>query len=58
MWEYILDVIKGKSIKEIEDQFNTLGAEGWEIINYGEKKPAKFGDDWEFTVIMKRQNSN
>ena len=58
MWEYKLNVIRGSHIKNIEDQFNELGTEGWEIINYGERKPAKFGDEWEFTVIMKRQKLN
>lgn len=57
MWEYSLNVIKGTCIDEIENQFNELGTDGWEMINYAERKPTKFGDDWEFTVIMKKRKN-
>ena len=53
-WEYDRIEIKFKLIKELVDELNKLGADGWEIIHYEEKKPKKFGDNYEVIIIVKQ----
>jgi hypothetical protein len=53
-WEYDRVEIKFKLVKDLIDELNILGADDWEIIHYEEKKPKKFGDDYESIIIVKR----
>jgi hypothetical protein len=53
-WEYDRKIIEFKSVKELIDELNTFGADGWEIINYEETKPKKFGEKRECIVVAKR----
>jgi hypothetical protein len=53
-WEYDRIEVKFKLVQELIDELNKLGANGWEIIHYEEKKPKKFGDNYETIVIVKR----
>ena len=54
MWEYDRKIIEFKTVKELLDELNTLGADSWEIINYEETKPKKFGEKRESIIIVKR----
>ena len=54
MWEYDRKIIEFKTVKELLDELNTLGADNWEIINYEETKPKKFGEKRETIVVVKR----
>jgi hypothetical protein len=54
MWEYNRFEVKYKSINELIEGLNKLGAENWEVFYYVEKKSEKFGDDSICTVITKR----
>ncbi len=60
-WEYlILDskdvrragVFKGRDRKEINDYLNTLGAEGWEIVNLDFRE---LDGRFEFSGVAKRE---
>ena len=55
IWEYDRKLIKFKLVQELLDELNTLGANGWEIIYYEEKKPKKFGDVFESIVLLKKE---
>ena len=50
-WEYDRKIIEFKTVKELLDELNTLGDSGWEIINYEETKPKKFGEKRETIEI-------
>jgi len=53
-WEYDRRKIEfGKTI-DLVNELNALGADDWEIINYEEKKPEKFGGKYESIIIIKR----
>ena len=58
MWEYDRKVIEFKTVKELLDELNTLGANGWEIINYEETKPKKFGEKRECFILVKKMKTN
>jgi len=57
MWEYDRKIIEFRTVKELLDELNTLGANGWEIINYEETKPKKFGEKRESIVLIKKEKS-
>lgn len=57
MWKYERKVIKFELVRELLDKLNELGADGWEVINYEEKKPSKFGDNYETIVLLKKKKS-
>ena len=57
MWEYDRLKIVFEKVQELLDKLNTLGADGWEIIYYEEKKPAKVGDKYESIVLFKKEKS-
>jgi len=58
MWEYNRIEIKFQLFKELTDELNALGKDGWDVIYYNETKPAKFGDDWICVVLIKRKKPN
>ena len=58
MLEYDRKIIEFKTVKELLDELNTLGADNWEIINYEETKPKKFGEKRESIIIVKRLKTN
>jgi hypothetical protein len=39
---------------KIVEELNTLGSEGWEVVNYKEQQPEKFGGEWKYNVLLKR----
>jgi len=53
-WEYDRQRIEFNKVMDLLDKLNALGADGWEIISYEEKKPEKFGDNYESIIIVKR----
>jgi len=53
-WEYDRRKIEFNKVQSLLDELNTLGADGWEIISYEEKKPEKFGGKYESIIIVKR----
>ena len=53
-WEYDRRKIEFDKVQSLLNELNTLGADGWEIISYEEKKPKKFGDNYESIVLFKR----
>ena len=53
-WEYDRKVIEFKTAQELLNELKALGADGWEIISYEEKKPEKFGENYETIIILKR----
>ena len=57
-WEYDRKIIEFTTVKELVDELNALGIDGWEIINYEETKPKKFGEKRECIVIVKRLKTN
>ena len=57
MWEYDRKIIEFRTVKELLDELNILGANGWEIINYEETKPKKFGEKRESIVLIKKEKS-
>ena len=58
MWEYDRKIIEFKTVKDLLNELNTLGADNWEIISYEETKPKKFGEKRESIVIAKRLKTN
>ena len=58
MWEYDRKIIEFKTVKELLDELNALGADKWEIINYEETRPKKFGEKRESIVLIKRLKTN
>jgi len=54
-WEYDRKKIGFYKVQELLDELNTLGADGWEIIYYEEKKPEKFGKKYESIVLFKKE---
>ena len=55
-WEYDRKKIESDKIQNVLDELNVLGADGWEIISYEEKKPEKFGGKFECVVLIKKRN--
>jgi hypothetical protein len=53
-WEYDRKKIEFGKEADLIEKLNTLGADGWEIIHYEEKKPEKFGGKYESIIIVKR----
>ena len=57
-WEYKTLDDKNINTKELlTEELNQLGSEGWEVVNYSETPPARFGGEWKFSVLLKRQKS-
>ena len=56
-WEYKNIDIKSDKKEFITEQLNELGSQGWEVVNYNETPPIKFGGEWKFNVLLKRQKS-
>ena len=56
-WIYDRKKIEFALVRELLDELNKLGADGWEIIYYQETKPAKFGDKYESIVLFKKEKS-
>ena len=54
MWEYDRISFEAKTILQIVDNLNKLGAENWEIIYYDEKKPEKYGLPYNVILLVKR----
>jgi hypothetical protein len=54
MWEYKRIDIKFTTYRELIDELNENGSEGWEIINYVEEKPERFGDKFNAKTLFKR----
>jgi len=54
-WEYDRKKIESDKIQDILDELNILGTNGWEIIWYEEKKPEKFGGNYECIVLFKKR---
>jgi len=55
-WIYNRSKIEFSLVQELLDELNKFGANGWEVINYEEKKPSKFGDNYESIVLLKKRN--
>jgi len=53
-WRYDRKKIEFNKTQDLLDELNALGAKGWEIIYYQEKKPEKFGDNYEVIIIVKQ----
>ena len=56
-YEYDRIKIEFDKVQSLLDRMNELGADGWEVIHYEEKKPEKFGDKYESIVLFKRLKS-
>jgi len=56
-WEYKSIDLKTTDKNILTEQLNELGSEGWEVVHYGETQPPKFGGEWKFNVLLKRQKS-
>ena len=54
MWQYKRVEYKFQNINELDTLLNKEGDDGWEIINYQETKPIKFGSDYTLIVLYKR----
>jgi hypothetical protein len=54
MWEYELKIIYFKLYSELLIQLNDEGKKGWEVINYDEEKPTKFGANYKAIILFKR----
>lgn len=55
MWEYNRVVIQFKTVQELLNKLNILGADNWEIISYEETKSKKFDKKTETIILMKKQ---
>lgn len=53
-YEYDRIKIEFDKVIDLIGELNTLGANDWEIIHYEEKKPEKFGGNYESIIIVKR----
>jgi predicted type IV restriction endonuclease len=56
-WEYKSIETKTPVKQILIEELNQLGSEGWDVVNYNEIAPDKFGGDWKFNVLLKRQKS-
>ena len=56
-WEYKTIDLKLIEKTALTEQLNDLGSKGWEVISYIEKPPEKFGGEWRFSVLLKKQKS-
>ena len=54
-WTYNRLKIEFNAVQELLDELNRLGADGWEVIHYEEKKPPKFGGKYESIVLLKKR---
>ena len=54
MWEYRRVEYKFKSKMDIDIELNKEGKEGWEIVDYQETKPERFGLEFSSIVLYKR----
>ena len=54
MWEYKRIDIKFSIYRELVEELNENGNEGWKIIYYVEEKPEKFGDKFNAKILFKR----
>lgn len=54
MWEYNKFVFKYENSNKLVENLNEIGDNNWEIISVNEKKPKKYGEDWECEVLVKR----
>ena len=58
MWEYKRINIKFVVYRELVDELNENGSDGWEVIFYEEKKPEKFGDKYNAKILFKKLKEN
>jgi len=56
-FEYKTIEKKYKNKQMFNEELNRLGSEGWEVVNYSSKPPEKFGKEWSFEALLKRQKS-
>lgn len=56
-WEYKTIETKHTNKNLLTEELNELGSQGWEVVNYNETPPAKFGGEWKFNALLKRQKS-
>ncbi|MFW6247331.1 MAG: DUF4177 domain-containing protein [bacterium] len=54
-WEYKNIELKTPEKNLLTEQLNELGSQGWEVVNMNETQPPKFGGDWKFSILLKRQ---
>lgn len=54
-WKYDRRIIRFNVVQELLDELNAFGADGWEIINYEEKKPPKFGEEKVSIILLKKK---
>jgi hypothetical protein len=54
MCEYKRIDIKFTIYRELVEELNKNGNEGWEVIFYEEEKPEKFGDKFNAKTLFKR----
>lgn len=54
MWEYNKVNLSYKSSKELIQQLNEYGKDGWEVIHYSERTSDKLGTSNKAIVLMKR----
>jgi len=54
MWEYDYKIFKFKMHSEVIEMLNDAGNDNWEIVNYDEENPSKFGDRFVAKILLKR----
>lgn len=54
MWEYKRCDIKFKVYRELIEELNNEGQDGWEIIHYVEELPERYGSEFTAKILFKR----
>lgn len=54
MWKYDIKLINFNTYSELIEKLNEEGKKGWEVFNYEEEKPIKFGSNYKAKVLFKR----
>ena len=55
MWEYDYIEFQYETKNELIEKLNQLGKENWEIIDFIEIEPKKFGEKFICKIIVKRK---
>ena len=54
-YEYDRLKIEFNLVRELTQELNELGQDGWEIIHYDETPPPKFGEKTKVVVLIKKR---